>query len=210
MEKKKEETTLKEQIDALAVQVEKLTEQVKLLSEMTGKKKRAAKGERTDKQKAQQEKFKTVSKLAAAMKTAYMIGMRLKAKRKGEHPRDVFKRINLQKFYGSTVDYKRLQLSYGTGNMVELKAAKTTEEGKVRVEYGIKGEKSTEENMVFIFVFCKDLMKGKLARTYKGKVECECDVPEEWKGKEMYVYAFSYSNERNVYSNTSCINVEKN
>ena len=61
MEKKKEETTLKEQIDALAVQVEKLTEQVKLLSEMTGKKKRAAKGERTDKQKAQQEKFKKVN-----------------------------------------------------------------------------------------------------------------------------------------------------
>lgn len=209
MEKKKEETTLKEQIDALAVQVEKLTEQVKLLSEMTEKKKRAAKGERTDKQKAQQEKFKTVSKLAAAMKTAYMIGMRLKAKRKGEHPRDLFKRINLLKFYGLNVDYKRLQLSYGTGNMVEIKAAKTTEEGNIRVEYGIKGGESTEDNNVFLFVFCKDLMNGRLEMMQRGEVERECVVPEDWKGKEIYVYAFAYSNKRNVYSKTSCMKVEK-
>ena len=83
MAKKKEEVLLKEQVEALKEQVKLLTVQVDELRKLIGKRRKKDKDvELSEENKAHQEAFSMVSKLAKEMKAAYMLGLKLKAKRK--------------------------------------------------------------------------------------------------------------------------------
>lgn len=206
MAKKKEEVLLKEQVEALREQVKLLTIQVDELRKMIGKRRKKDKDvELSEENKAHQEAFSMVSKLAKEMKAAYMLGLKLKAKRKGEHPRDVFKSLNLKtcRMNKWNVNYEKLQLSYGTGEKVEIKSARMKEGKTVEVEYDMTKGESLERNDVLLYVFCEELIKGELFFTTPGEGRRECNIDEKWVGKKLRVYAFAYNKERGVYSETT-------
>lgn len=211
MTKKKEEM-LVEQMKELKEQMAILTEAVKgLTATMEGRKRSEKKKEIkwTDDQTDQRKNFATMIKVSAALKDVYKLGMMKKAKRDQVKPRDMFKKLNKGYFERGEVKWEKLQLSWGSVSEVRIKGAERTEEGKVRVRYESTGKSVMEGDYVYVCMVCEETLKSNMMRGKMSEGEGVFDVPKDWKGGKLHIYAFAYSSVDDKFSKTTYWKMEE-
>jgi hypothetical protein len=167
----------------------------------------------TESQQQERSWFVSMVRFAAAARPALKLGLRRHAKEGNMTESNYFVMMNKQHFTrgaeGVTVDYSRLNISFGSAADVYFHEARFEEGETVAVDFEknrLQLRASGEDN-VYLYVYAPGLGQGCLsAPTPRRQKTVRLKLPSWWAGQEVHLYGFVVDREGRP-SNTTYIGV---
>lgn len=153
---------------------------------------------RTEPQEIQRMKFTALSRLAHNFACGAIFGFRTAAKGTNKSPRNLFQKTNWPAIIATSldslhIDYSSLAVSKGGLDNVAFNAPNFETPNSVKVTYinNFVACQQTENDLVYIYVYCPDAGTGILSEGVpRNEATITVETPANWNGLKVHVYGF--------------------